>query len=232
MQASDGKVYGLVNKSTSDSTILFSYDVSTASFQTLNFINATFNGQALSGLVEGTPGKLYGITSRVFVHGMLYSFDISSNAISTVLFLDSITGTLPNANIGKLANGDLVFSTTDGGAYLVGALVRYNINTSTYNVMYSFDGGSTGSSPQCEILETTESTNGIPSNSAAAMVLYPNPATNTLHLNTAQEAVPYSITNLLGEELIKGVNAGNKGIDISGLSKGMYFINQVKFVKE
>jgi len=52
--------------------------------------------------------------------------------------------------------------------------------------------------------------------------VYPNPATNTLHLNIDEDAT-LSITDIQGRKLLqKNVSCGDNEIDISGLNSGMY----------
>jgi len=52
--------------------------------------------------------------------------------------------------------------------------------------------------------------------------VYPNPATNTLHLNIDEDAT-LSITDIQGRKLLqKNVSGGDNEIDISGLNSGMY----------
>ena len=63
--------------------------------------------------------------------------------------------------------------------------------------------------------------------------LAPNPASNTITISNLAPKTSITITNLLGEVVIKEEAAGNsKVIDVSRLPNGMYFINQRKFVKQ
>lgn len=230
MQASDNKIYGLVDNLSTDSAVFFNYDIPTGVYSLLRIFSTRGLGIPQSGLIQAGNGKLYGTTAGLNT-GMIYSYDIGADSFVSVLSLDAHTGYNPNANIGKLANGNIVFSTTDGGIYQHGALVSFDVQAGTYTVMFSFDSVNTGSSPLCEILETSETTDGIRSNPFSAFSPYPNPASTVLYLSSL-ENTSYTITNIVGEELIKGVNTSNHEINISCLSSGMYFINGVKFVKE
>ncbi|MEK7264245.1 MAG: T9SS type A sorting domain-containing protein [Bacteroidota bacterium] len=55
--------------------------------------------------------------------------------------------------------------------------------------------------------------------------MYPNPSGNLLTIQLGSESENYQvhITNIFGEQVLSSVHA--KTIDISTLSKGMYFIN-------
>ena len=56
--------------------------------------------------------------------------------------------------------------------------------------------------------------------------IYPNPATWNITMDTkSNESLPYSITNLIGQELISGrTQAHKENIDIHTLSTGMYIL--------
>jgi len=74
--------------------------------------------------------------------------------------------------------------------------------------------------------------NGLSTGSGTeeALVVYPNPANNTLFVETrliaSLPATTYHITNLLGQTLLQGnITVENQQIDISSLPAGMYFIS-------
>ena len=71
--------------------------------------------------------------------------------------------------------------------------------------------------------------------------LFPNPATHTLYIENAPPNATLSITNLLGEEVLRWEATEKQfAVDISGLRKGVYFVRLEakegvvvrKFVKE
>jgi hypothetical protein len=70
-------------------------------------------------------------------------------------------------------------------------------------------------------------------NGKSQIRIYPNPANDRLYISDAQSNVSFVISNIIGEELIKGqTTGGTQSIDISALPAGLYFINRIKFVKE
>ena len=78
-----------------------------------------------------------------------------------------------------------------------------------------------------------------PSTGSGTLGVYPNPANNTLFVETRLIAslpdLTYRITNLMGQTLLQGnITTENQQIDISSLPAGMYFISvggqTVKFV--
>lgn len=67
--------------------------------------------------------------------------------------------------------------------------------------------------------------------------LFPNPSTDFIQIKGFSENERYSIYNMLGVEVMKGICIENKMINIQELAKGMYFLkvnnNQnIKFFKE
>ena len=70
-------------------------------------------------------------------------------------------------------------------------------------------------------------------NGKSQIRIYPNPANDKLYISDAKANISFVITNIVGEELIKGTTTGGiQSIDISSLPAGLYFINRIKFVKE
>jgi hypothetical protein len=70
-------------------------------------------------------------------------------------------------------------------------------------------------------------------NGKSQIRIYPNPANDRLYISDAQANISFVISNVVGEELIKGQTTGStQVIDISALPAGLYFINRIKFVKE
>ncbi len=64
--------------------------------------------------------------------------------------------------------------------------------------------------------------------------IYPNPASNIIHLSNIAEQTQIRITNPLGQTVFQNTckDGGSLTIDISLLPKGLYFLNGHKFIKE
>jgi aminopeptidase YwaD len=69
--------------------------------------------------------------------------------------------------------------------------------------------------------------------------LYPNPVDHTLYLQNVTEEETISIYSIMGRKVIEcNISASNNAIDVSGLSKGIYFLKNansysaIKFIKE
>ena len=65
------------------------------------------------------------------------------------------------------------------------------------------------------------------------VTIYPNPASQTVTVNSSKADVPVVITNTLGQIIIKETITGHqKTIDLRALPVGIYFLNNLKLVKE
>lgn len=84
------------------------------------------------------------------------------------------------------------------------------------------------------ILDPTLSTNTF---EKLNIVAHPNPATTSITISGLKEKENYTVYNVLGEQVLKGLTTNNSPINIQSLSNGMYFLklkNQktIKFLKE
>jgi len=74
-------------------------------------------------------------------------------------------------------------------------------------------------------------------NSISQIKLFPNPASNTLQVSGLTTTEDYSIYNILGIEVSKGMITTNEKVNIQNLNSGIYFIkinnrNAKKFIKK
>jgi hypothetical protein len=86
-----------------------------------------------------------------------------------------------------------------------------------------------------------DSITGIADNAFSSLRLYPNPASSILTIENANGIDSVSVTNTLGQKVFtKAVNSSTAQIDVSSLSKGIYFVTvasgnaskTVKIIKE
>lgn len=70
-----------------------------------------------------------------------------------------------------------------------------------------------------------KTSSGINTSTVSTTHIYPNPATNTLKIEAAQNVENVTISNLMGQEVISmEPNTMNVSIDIANLSNGVYFV--------
>ncbi|WP_310378835.1 glycosyl hydrolase [Flavobacterium sp.] len=104
--------------------------------------------------------------------------------------------------------------------------VRLNVNSTTSGVARFYE---------IEIYGRVASTLGIDELSSNKFTIYPNPTSNILHISGINEVDFLEILDLNGKQLIKKTSANS--VDISNLSKGVYFLKLnnkeiFKFIKK
>ena len=112
MQASNGLLYGMTYSGGANNMgVVFSFDITNNSFQLLHSFEGTDGAYPRRNLTETSNGKLYGCTSNGGANGSgtFFSFDISSNQLTTLVSCDATFGTSPDCDIietGVVAHGD------------------------------------------------------------------------------------------------------------------------------
>ena len=106
-------------------------------------------------------------------------------------------------------------------------------DSSVYKITFnSFSGSATGITSFDQELISALS---VPENSISRNLVYPNPASSVLNINTpADEEGYFTICNLAGQELsrIEFSKAANHSFNISGLENGLYIITVVTDTKQ
>lgn len=149
--ASDGKLYGMTkNGGANNKGVIFQYDLSTHDVVKL-FDFGSVNGEEPKGsLIQGTDGKLYGMTSAGGLNskGTIFNYDLSTGIFSKLMDFDG-------ANNGSSPEGDL-FQASDGIMY---AFTRTG-GASNYGVMFSFDPVSSTYTKIMDLVYATAGPNG------------------------------------------------------------------------
>lgn len=128
--AVDGSLYEF-NPSNNTITKKVSFDFS-------NQANGTF---PYGLLTKASNGKLYGMTGSggSFDHGVLYEYDISTNAFTKKIDLDGTNGSSPYGSLMLASNGNIYGTTYQGGVTHQGVLFEYNPNTNVYTKKIDFE---------------------------------------------------------------------------------------------
>lgn len=90
--------------------------------------------------------------------------------------------------------------------------------TYTYCVVANYDGGA--SVPTCEVVSAEW---GI-DEQETVFSIYPNPASNTLYINSGNAEYGYEMFNGMGQVMAKGNGQGTMEINVDGMAKGVYFL--------
>ncbi len=172
IQASDGKYYGATSSGGSaNKGTVFQLDPSgvTPLYTVLHEFDETTGANPLSGLVKGTDGKIYGITTigGQYGNGTIYQVDISPDAAVVYTLLhefDGINGTGATAKLIQGSNGKIYGTTSSGGTVNKGTVFQLDHSEATpvYTVLYDFD-EATGAVPDSLIQASDGSLYGITS---------------------------------------------------------------------
>ncbi len=154
-EASNGKLYGVMNGGIYDNGILVELDPATGAFSKRTDFNQPVNGMAPNGLVKANNGKLYGTTLNGGPNemGTLFEYDIITNTLVTkITFTGTTNGSAPYGDLMLAANGKLYGVTQGGGANYLGVLYEYDPATDTCIVKIDFT-GINGSSPKGSLIQ-------------------------------------------------------------------------------
>jgi uncharacterized repeat protein (TIGR03803 family) len=231
LHANDGKLYGATTwGGTYNAGVIFSFDVATNTYTDLHDFNDTLGQLPYGGLIQASNGLLYGMTNEggSLAHGLLFSYDISTNTFTDLVNFIGNNGQLPSRDLMQASNG-LIFGTTYwGGTYGYGVFFSFNPVTNIQTVLYNFESGINGTSPECSLIEVPDSlTQGINTiTNREDIKVYPNPATSTITIRNFGLGMKseLEITDVLDNTTYhQTLNNINKNIDVSGFSNGIYF---------
>jgi uncharacterized repeat protein (TIGR03803 family) len=152
-----GNVYGTTYLGgTSGGGTVFKIDAS-GNFSVLHSFNGTDGGAPQAGMVMDPAGNLYGTTSLGGTSdlGTVFKVDTSGNESVLYSFAGGSDGKYPQSGLVRDGAGNLYGTTTQGGSPcgVPGCGVFFSIDPSNHeSVIYSFTGGSDGSTPVAALL--------------------------------------------------------------------------------
>lgn len=166
----------------------------------------------------------------------------SGSSVNTILFLPPVTLTNPNGYGSVICGYSCSTTTNQGGCNTVDQIEAYFLNAFSGSTLYAhkvqyacWPGSHTISNGgTCCALAT-----GISSVGAQETNIYPSPASEKLFIESSETIKNIGAIDCLGR--IVDLNLSSGTVDISGLSKGLYFLNitteddkiiKKKFVKE
>jgi uncharacterized repeat protein (TIGR03803 family) len=157
LQASNGKLYGVTSNGGANSIgTLFQFDIVTNTHTIKYNFNSTITGSnPVSGLIQNSNGKIYGLTSSGGVNnqGVLFQYNPITNIYTKKIDFDGVNNGNPaiSGSFIQTSNGSIFGTTSHGGLTNSGVIFKYdtltNILTKTYDFVQS-----TGSMPRMNSL--------------------------------------------------------------------------------
>lgn len=160
LQASDGKLYGMTTiGGVHNKGCLFQYDPVTSTLLKKIDFDGTNGAIPKGSLIEGTDGKLYGMTSAggSINKGTIFQYDPSSSTITLKFsFGGYASGTEPHGDLLQATDGKLYGMTRLGGTHGKGVLFQYDLNTSSFTKKLDFNGTGKGAEPYGSLIQAVD----------------------------------------------------------------------------
>ncbi len=227
IQASDNMLYGVTELGGAYGT-LFQYNPATGTC-TLKYdfgMVATDGNFPINGVIEASPGKLFGLTSTGGANykGVIYSYNIMNSTYNTEYeFSAPADGVSPISSLVKASDGNLYGMTPEGGLG-GGVIFQFNPTTSVYAKKHDFS-PYTGLKPYYTNLIEISGVIGIKENVNSKNVsLYPNPNNGSFTIDLISKS-HITIINVLGETVLnQPMEIGKQNLDIQSQTAGVYFV--------
>lgn len=155
LQGTNGKLYGTTYNGGFNSGVIFSFDISTGTYNNLHAFNWTSGASRPGrGLIQYTNGLMYGVAQGGGgSDGKIFSFNPANNTYTTVF---NFLGPLGGDPFGKLIHsttGKLYGMTIGKGINNVGVIFSFNPVNNSYSKLFDFDSTSSGRNPWGSIVE-------------------------------------------------------------------------------
>ena len=142
IQLSNGKLYGMTSKGSTDGLgVIFSFDLTNSIYSILHSFSILSGGYpTYGGLILASNGKLYGMASGAGPcnYGVIFSFDTATNIYTDIFDFCDGNGGYPDGSLIQATNGKLYVVTPYGGTYEYGLIFSYDIDSNLFSVEHTF----------------------------------------------------------------------------------------------
>lgn len=156
VEADNKKLYGTTSLGgTFNRGVIFEYDPSANTYVVVHHFEGIEGFGPECSLTKANNGKLYGTTiyGGNNGNGVIFELDPTAGVYTKLFDFDYYqTGGLPFFSLILGTNGKLFGTTQYGGQYDKGVIFEFDYITTTYKVLYQFD-GITGSGPRGDLTE-------------------------------------------------------------------------------
>ncbi len=157
VQSAAGLFYGTTSiGGTNADGVLYSWNDVSSTYTILRNFNsssATDGGKPHGSLVLASNGKLYGTTTIDGTvgggnsYGTIFSYEISTSTYARLVVFSGTNSKNPESQLIQASNGRLYGVSTEGGTGDMGTLYSYNITSSAYTRLISFNQRLNGAEP-------------------------------------------------------------------------------------
>jgi hypothetical protein len=191
----------------------------------------TFTRGALGLTVNGNEiGVATSLENASTWNGVTSQYGVNLGEDPAVVRLNKATGTAISIDQIEGTSGqrdELTAIATDNfGNYVVGGYMRSSLFLNDPNVPMITKNGGDADFFIARLAKTD--CNGVPLSNEdvekSKTSIYPNPSSNWIHINSEQEFSSFSIYNVSGQQVLSHNLNTDQRLDISSLSKGMYFL--------
>jgi uncharacterized repeat protein (TIGR03803 family) len=216
-EGSDGYLYGTTAAAGANGSGGTVFKITTAGVLTVlhSFVNGTFtDGSGPSGVVQGTDGNFYGVTSYGGSTGNGAVFKVTPTGTETILYSfvnGNGDGANPSGNLIQATNGSFYGTASNAGAYGDGAIFAIT-PSGQESVLYSFNASANdGFRPGSGVIQASDGN------------LYGTTPGNGSNVNNDYGAV-FKVT-LSGQETLvytfQGITASDGQLPVAGLIQGV-----------
>jgi uncharacterized repeat protein (TIGR03803 family) len=220
IQATNGILYGMTYIGGAfGKGVIYSYDITADICTKIYDFDGPNGAYPYGGLIQASNGLLYGMTSEGGVNnfGVMFSYDINSNAETVLLDFNGSNGKSPTRGLTQGSTGKLFGATSYGGSQANGVAFSYDITASTYTKLIDFSPAF--AMPSCEFTEapTGAATGVIVVQGNSIIDVFPVPATNSLYLSDIQAGEIIRFFDVAGREFDsrQSQTSGKFQLDIS-----------------
>ena len=152
MQATNGLLYGMTQSGgANNSGVLFSYDPLANSYVKLHDFSTSTGTFPVGSLMQGTNGKLYGLTQGGGTGnlGTIFSFDPVNNTYADLFNFSSstVTGSGPQGSLIQSSLNGKLYGMAEGGVNAKGVIFSFDPLLNSYSKLFDFN-GSNGFQPR------------------------------------------------------------------------------------
>jgi uncharacterized repeat protein (TIGR03803 family) len=158
MQAVDGKLYGMTYQGgSSGNGVVFSFDPSSSAYTTRRSLIIPTAAILMAAWCRLLTANCMAMTvaGGSSGNGVVFSFDLSSSAYTTVKEFDGANGSNPSGSLMQAADGNLYGMTYGGGSSNYGVIFSFDPSSSAYTKKKDFGTNTTGAFASASLVKAS-----------------------------------------------------------------------------